>query len=56
MGCGEACPFIPGLRREDWDLPDPHGMPPERVRAIRDELRERVEALIAAQGWQASKR
>ena len=51
MGCGEACPFVPGLQREDWDLPDPKGMPLERVRAIRDEIRERVERLIARRGW-----
>jgi arsenate reductase len=51
MGCGEACPFVPGLEREDWPLPDPKGQPPERVRAIRDEVRARVERLIAARGW-----
>jgi len=51
MGCGEACPLVPGLQREDWDLADPKGQTPERVRAIRDEIRERVERLIAAQGW-----
>ena len=51
LGCGEACPFVPGLQREDWDLPDPKGLPPDRVRAIRDEIRERVEQLIAARGW-----
>jgi arsenate reductase len=47
MGCGEACPFVPGLRREDWDLPDPKGQPIDRVRAIRDEIRARVRELIA---------
>lgn len=36
MGCGEACPYVPGLQREDWDLPDPKGKPLERVRAIRE--------------------
>jgi arsenate reductase (thioredoxin) len=51
MGCGEACPFVPGMPREDWNLPDPKGQPPERVRVIRDEIRGRVERLIAARGW-----
>lgn len=48
MGCGEACPFVPGLRREDWSLADPKGQPLESVRAIRDEIRRRVEQLLAA--------
>jgi arsenate reductase (thioredoxin) len=46
MGCGEACPVVPGLRREDWPLEDPKGKPMERVREIRDEVRERIEELI----------
>ena len=46
MGCGDACPYIPGKRYLDWELDDPHGQPPERVRAIRDEIRARVAALI----------
>ena len=46
MGCGEACPVVPGLRREDWPLEDPKGKPIERVREIRDEVRQRVEELI----------
>jgi arsenate reductase len=46
MGCGEACPVVPGLRREDWPLEDPKGKPMERVREIRDEIRGRVEDLI----------
>ena len=54
MGCGEACPFVPGLRRDDWTLPDPHGQPMERVRAIRDDVRERIARLIAGEGWQRS--
>jgi arsenate reductase len=49
MGCGEACPFVPGLRREDWDLPDPKGQPIDRVRAIRDDIRGRVKRLIATE-------
>lgn len=51
MGCGEACPWIPGLRRADWPLEDPKGKPMERVREIRDEVRERVASLVAAEGW-----
>jgi arsenate reductase (thioredoxin) len=46
MGCGEACPAVPGLRRDDWPLPDPKGQPIERVREIRDEIRARVAALL----------
>lgn len=48
MGCGEACPFVPGLRREDWPLTDPKGKPVEEVRKIRDEIKSRVQRLIAA--------
>lgn len=51
MGCGEACPLVPGLRRDDWPLADPKGQTPERVREIRDEIRARVVALAAAEGW-----
>jgi arsenate reductase len=50
MGCGEACPAIPGLRRADWPLEDPKGKPLERVRAIRDEVRELVAALVEREG------
>jgi arsenate reductase len=46
MGCGDECPYVPGVRREDWPLDDPKGQPIERVRAIRDEIRARVEALV----------
>ena len=52
MGCGDRCPFVPGLRREDWPLADPEGQPVERVRAIRDEIRQRVRALVIDHGWQ----
>ena len=45
MGCGDACPSIPGKRYLDWDLPDPKGRTIDEVRAIRDELRRRVDAL-----------
>lgn len=51
MGCGEACPVVPGLRRLDWPLEDPRGKPIERVRAIRDEIKLRVSDLLAAEGW-----
>lgn len=51
MGCGENCPFVPGLEVEDWPLPDPKGQPLERVRQIRDEVRRRVEELVARRGW-----
>ena len=47
MGCGDACPFIPGKRYVDWDLPDPQGRPADEVRALRDEIAARVEALVA---------
>ena len=45
MGCGDACPAFPGVRYEDWDLPDPSGRPIEDVRRIRDEIDRRVRAL-----------
>ena len=51
MGCGEACPFVPGLERRDWPLRDPAGQGLETVRAIRDEIRARVAALVAERGW-----
>jgi arsenate reductase len=50
MGCGEACPVVPGLRRDDWPLEDPKGKPVERVREIRDEVRRRVGDLVKAMG------
>jgi arsenate reductase len=46
MGCGEACPVVPGLRREDWPLQDPKGQDVARVRALRDEIEARVRALL----------
>jgi arsenate reductase len=51
MGCGEACPHVPGLRREDWPLEDPKGKPIERVREIRDDVRARVVELVRREGW-----
>jgi arsenate reductase len=47
MGCGDACPYIPGKRYIDWDLPDPKGRPIEEVRATRDEIARRVAELLA---------
>ena len=47
MGCGDECPFFPGKRYEDWVLDDPAGQDLETVRPIRDEIRRRVEALVA---------
>jgi protein-tyrosine-phosphatase len=46
MGCGDQCPHVPGLLRQDWPLPDPKGLPIEEVRAIRDEVREKVRQLL----------
>jgi arsenate reductase len=50
MGCGDECPYIPGKRYIDWDLPDPKGRPLAEVRATRDEIAERVRALVAEFG------
>jgi protein-tyrosine-phosphatase len=46
MGCGDRCPYVPGMRREDWPLRDPKGLPAEDVRSIRDEVKARVLTLI----------
>ena len=46
MGCGEACPFVPGCRMVDWDLPDPAGLDLDGVREIRDEIEKRVKELF----------
>lgn len=53
MGCGEVCPVVPGLRRDDWPLEDPKGKLVERVREIRDEVRVRVSELVSREGWAA---
>jgi len=45
MGCGDACPIYPGKRYLDWDLPDPSGRPLDEVRAIREDINQRVKAL-----------
>jgi protein-tyrosine-phosphatase len=47
MGCGDSCPFIPGKRYVDWELPDPKGRPLAEVRATRDDIARRVEALVS---------
>jgi arsenate reductase len=47
MGCGDTCPIFPGKRYEDWDLTDPAGQPIEVVRQVRDEIRDRIQALLA---------
>jgi arsenate reductase len=47
MGCGDECPYVPGKRYVDWDLPDPKGRPLDEVRAIRDDIAQRVTALAA---------
>jgi arsenate reductase len=50
MGCGDKCPYLPGLRRDDWPLRDPKGLPAVEVRGIRDEIKSRVQNLIKAEG------
>jgi arsenate reductase (thioredoxin) len=51
MGCGEQCPVVRGVRREDWPLEDPKDQPIEKVRKVRDEIRQRVRGLIAEKRW-----
>ena len=51
MGCGDECPYVPGLEKLDWPLQDPKGLPIESVRKIRDEIRERVMVLVAERQW-----
>ncbi len=51
MGCGEACPAVSGLERDDWPLEDPKGKPIERVREIRDDIERRVRVLLETRGW-----
>jgi protein-tyrosine-phosphatase len=50
MGCGDKCPYVPGLRRDDWPLQDPKGQPIEQVREIREEVRHRVHHLLRSEG------
>ena len=51
MGCGEACPIIPGIERQDWPIADPKGRSLEAVRKIRDEIQQRVTAMLAERSW-----
>lgn len=51
MGCGESCPVVPGVERDDWPVQDPKGQPAARVRQIRDEIRGRVRNLLVSRGW-----
>jgi arsenate reductase len=51
MGCGDACPYVPGLIRDDWPLADPKGKSLDEVRSIRDDIRRRVDALITKERW-----
>lgn len=51
MGCGEDCPVVPGVKRDDWPLPDPKGQDLEDVRRIRDEVLRRVRGFIEQHGW-----
>ena len=51
MGCGEECPWVPGLEVVDWEIENPKGKPPERVREIRDEIDRRVRALVDGRDW-----
>jgi arsenate reductase len=51
MGCGDRCPYVPGVKIDDWPLEDPKGKPVKRVREIRDEVRRRVKEMIDRYGW-----
>ncbi|MBX7149547.1 arsenate reductase ArsC [bacterium] len=51
MGCGEACPVVPGLKRDDWPLKDPKGLLLDEVKTIRDEIRLKVQTLIQQEDW-----
>jgi len=51
MGCGDECPYVPGLQRDDWPLRDPKGLSIDEVRQIRDEVRQRVSMLVSEHRW-----
>jgi arsenate reductase (thioredoxin) len=55
MGCGEQCPVLPGVQRDDWPLEDPKGKPLTRVREIRDEVKQWVQRLLEQRGWASNK-
>jgi protein-tyrosine-phosphatase len=52
MGCGDQCPYVPGVEVDDWPLPDPKDLPLPEVRAIRDSLRDQVTRLLRSRGWE----
>ena len=52
MGCGDECPYLPGVQRDDWPIVDPKDLPLDEVRMIREEIRTRVAAFIRANGWE----
>ena len=52
MGCGDECPYVPGVIRDDWPLEDPKGKSIDIVRSIREDIRRRVETLIASEDWE----
>jgi arsenate reductase len=54
MGCGESCPVVVGVERQDWPMSDPKGQSLDAVREIRDEIRRRVAKLLASRGWERS--
>ena len=54
MGCGDECPYVPGLRRDDWPLPDPKGQGLDTVRETREEIRRRILELLTREGLRAS--
>jgi arsenate reductase (thioredoxin) len=51
MGCGDQCPYVPGLRRDDWTLKNPEGLPIEDVRVIRDVIESRVQQFLRREGF-----
>jgi arsenate reductase len=51
MGCGDQCPVVPGVTRDDWPIEDPKGKPLDTVRRIRDDIRHRVQTLLEQQRW-----
>jgi arsenate reductase (thioredoxin) len=52
MGCGDKCPYVPGLRRDDWPLRDPKGLPMNEVRAIRDDIHNRIVQLLKTEQYE----
>ena len=51
MGCGDECPYVPGVQRDDWPLDDPKGQPVEAVRRIREDIHQRVRSFVKAHQW-----